>query len=246
MAGSTELKPGLHRLGSDKVNFYLVEEGGRVALFDAGVPAYRDQLEPALAGVGRSLDDLAAVVLTHAHSDHVGFAPELHERGVPIYLHPADNQLLATHKQPKRESSMLPYLRHGTAWSTLSHLLAKGGLRVGKVTDPLPLEPGVALDVPGAPVAIFTPGHSEGHCALHLDSQRTLFAGDLLCTWNPLTGRDGSQLMPAAFNKSSDECLESLGAIEGLDVDLLLPGHGEPWTEGAAAAVARARTVGRT
>ena len=34
MAGPIELKPGLHRLGSDKVNFFLIEEASRVTLVD--------------------------------------------------------------------------------------------------------------------------------------------------------------------------------------------------------------------
>jgi glyoxylase-like metal-dependent hydrolase (beta-lactamase superfamily II) len=244
MAGPVELKPGLHRLGSDKVNFFLIEEESRVTMVDAGVPGYRDQLEPALASMGRSRDDLAAIVLTHAHNDHIGFAPEVHERGVPVYVHPADHEFLATGKQPKRERGMVGYLRHPTAWTLLAHLAAKGGARVGKITDPVAMHPGAPLDIPGRPVAVHAPGHTRGHCTLHFEALRSVFTGDLLCTWNPLTGRQGPQLMPGAFNESSDACMRSLAAIEGLDVDLVLPGHGHPWTEGAAAAVARAREAG--
>jgi glyoxylase-like metal-dependent hydrolase (beta-lactamase superfamily II) len=238
--------PGLHRLGTDKVNWYLVEDQGRVTLVDAGVPGYWDQVEPALSGIGRTLDDVAAVVLTHAHADHIGFASRLHERGVPVYVHQQDVELLATGKEPKRERGLLPYLRHGTAWAMLGHLVRNGGLRPGRFSDPVVMEAGTPLDVPGRPVPIHTPGHTDGHCALHFEQHRTLFAGDLICTWNPLTGRRAPQLLPAAFAKSSAECLESLTRIEALDVDLLLPGHGEPWTEGTAAAVARARETGPT
>jgi glyoxylase-like metal-dependent hydrolase (beta-lactamase superfamily II) len=52
--------------------------------------------------------------------------------------------------------------------------------------------------------------------------------------------------MPAAFDMSTDRCLQSLARIEGIQAELLLPGHGEPWTEGTAAAVARAREAGRS
>jgi hypothetical protein len=38
--------------------------------------------------------------------------------------------------------------------------------------------------------------------------------------------------------------MESLGKIEGLDVDAVYVGHGEPWTEGAVSAVVRARAAG--
>jgi glyoxylase-like metal-dependent hydrolase (beta-lactamase superfamily II) len=50
--------------------------------------------------------------------------------------------------------------------------------------------------------------------------------------------------MPASFNVSSAQCLDSLGRIEGLSAAVVLPGHGEPWTDGPAAAAARAREQG--
>src|SRR6185437_6164654 len=100
----TPVGPGVHRLGSERVNFYFVEAGGRVTVVDAGVSGYWDQVEPGLAQIGRGLDDVAAVVLTHAHSDHTGVAGKLHERGVPVLLNPADQELLKTGKEPwKRE-----------------------------------------------------------------------------------------------------------------------------------------------
>jgi glyoxylase-like metal-dependent hydrolase (beta-lactamase superfamily II) len=71
-----------------------------------------------------------------------------------------------------------------------------------------------------------------------------LFAGDALCTWNPLTGRPGPQIMPAAFTVSVAGELEALARIEGLDAAIVLPGHGNPWTEGVPALVARAREAG--
>jgi hypothetical protein len=52
--------------------------------------------------------------------------------------------------------------------------------------------------------------------------------------------------MPSAFNLSTDGCFDSLAAIEPLEAETLLPGHGEPWREGTAAAVAAARTAGRS
>jgi glyoxylase-like metal-dependent hydrolase (beta-lactamase superfamily II) len=85
-------------------------------------------------------------------------------------------------------------------------------------------------------------GHTAGHCALHFESHGALFVGDELCTWNPLTGVRRPQLMPRQFNESNEACRSSLDAIEGLEAAVLLPGHGDPWTEGPAAAVASARS----
>jgi glyoxylase-like metal-dependent hydrolase (beta-lactamase superfamily II) len=124
--------------------------------------------------------------------------------------------------------------------------LAQGGLRPPKIDDPATFGDGAVLEVPGRPRVVQTPGHTNGHCALQFEGHGTLFAGDALCTWNPLTGRPGPQIMPAALDMSPTRCLESLARIEGIPADLLLPGHGEPWTEGAGAAVARAREAGRS
>jgi glyoxylase-like metal-dependent hydrolase (beta-lactamase superfamily II) len=240
-----QVAPGVHRLGSDRVNYYLVEDEGRVTVVDAGLSGYWDQVEPALAQIGRGLDDVAAVVLTHAHSDHTGVAGRLRERGVEVYLHRGDHELLKTGKETwKREGSALSALRHPRAFGFFGHMARNGALRPPHIADPASIAHGDQLDVPGRPRVIHTPGHTPGHCALHFERQRALFVGDLLCTWHPILGRLGPQIMPAAFNVSSAQALESLGEIEGISADVLLPGHGEPWTGGSAEAVARAREIG--
>jgi glyoxylase-like metal-dependent hydrolase (beta-lactamase superfamily II) len=71
-----------------------------------------------------------------------------------------------------------------------------------------------------------------------------LAVGDLLCSLSPLTGRPGPQPMPRALNLSTATVLDSLARIEPLESPLTLFGHGEPWREGAAAAVASARGLG--
>jgi glyoxylase-like metal-dependent hydrolase (beta-lactamase superfamily II) len=141
---------------------------------------------------------------------------------------------------------MLAYAGHATMWRLMAHLVRGGLLRLPKIDDPVVFEDGEVLDVPGHPRVVHTPGHSDGHCALVLDQRGVLFAGDALCTWNPLTGRVGPQLAPAAFAISTEQATRSLEAIERFDCDLVLPGHGEPWSDGAASAVARARAAGRS
>jgi glyoxylase-like metal-dependent hydrolase (beta-lactamase superfamily II) len=243
---ASRLRQGVYRLGSRIVNWYVVEDEGRLTVVDAGLPKHAEGLEAALSDLGHGLDDIDALVLTHGHSDHTGIAGFLHDRGVPVHIHRDDADVLASGGRTKNEGSLLPYLRRGTAWSTLGHLAQGGGLRPPRLDDPVTFGDGDELDVPGRPRVVHTPGHTGGHCALHFRRHGAIFVGDALCTWNPLTGRDGPQIMPAAFDVSTDTCLASLAHIEDVSAELLLAGHGEPWTEGPAAAVAQARRAGKS
>lgn len=243
MAASTQVAEGVHRLGSHLVNYYLVEDGDALTLVDAGLPGLRPSLDATLAALGRSPADIEAVVLTHAHNDHRGFAETLREQtGVPVHVHQRDEQLALTAKQPKRDGSVLPLLRHGAAWALLAHFARNG--RPPKLTEVTTFGDGDVLDVPGRPVTIPTPGHTDGHVSLHLPDRGVLLAGDAMNSRNPMTGRMGPQIMPSAFNVSSAQALESLSNLEGLEADVVAFGHGDPWRHGPAAAVARARELG--
>jgi hypothetical protein len=66
----------------------------------------------------------------------------------------------------------------------------------------------------------------------------------VLFHYNVLTGRRGPQIGPAGFNVSSEQALDSLSRIEGVEADVVLSGHGDPWTGGVAAAVEAARSAG--
>ena len=238
---------GVVRLGTELVNWYLVEDGGHVTIVDAGMPAYRSQLERGLALLGRGVGEVAAIVLTHGHADHVGVAEPVHaEHGVPVFVHRDDEKLTTTRKAfGRNEASLFPYLRYAHAWKLLAHLGSSGVPKpVSEVTTFGDGDD--ELDVPGAPRALHTPGHTTGHSAFWLESRKVLIAGDLLCTRNPLTGSRGPQLMPSAFNLSSATMLDSLKKIEGLDAETIVFGHGDPWVEGVAEAVRRARAIGRT
>ena len=239
-----EVAPGIHRLGNDLVNFYLVEDDTGLTLVDAGLPGFRGQLESVLRERGRALRDVDAVILTHAHVDHVGVAEAVRSAGAPVYVHEADAEMARTAKTPKRERGFLPYLRHPATWKLLGVAMRAGGVKPTKIAEVSTFSGDTVLEVPGRPQAIQTPGHSDGHVAFHLPDRGALLVGDALCTYNPLTGRRGPQLMPGGFSISSAQAMESLDRIAGLGAAVLLPGHGEPWSGDVATAVARARDAG--
>jgi glyoxylase-like metal-dependent hydrolase (beta-lactamase superfamily II) len=138
--------------------------------------------------------------------------------------------------------NILPLLVRPNVWSLIWHMARRGAAKPPPVLGAEVYTGGdVLADVPGKPQAIATPGHTPGHCALLFEEHGALFVGDAMCTWNLVTGSTGPQLMPLAFNFDTAQSLASLAAVEPLEAAVLLPGHGEPWREGPAAAVARAR-----
>jgi glyoxylase-like metal-dependent hydrolase (beta-lactamase superfamily II) len=242
----TQVAPGVHRLGNALVNCYLIEDGNRMTLVDAGLPGFRPQLVAYLRSRGASLADIDAVILTHAHSDHVGMA-EMVRADAPatVYVHAADEAMAHTGKAHPRDGRTLPYLRYPALYRLFWVSGRLGGARTPNVEALTTFTDG-DLDVPGRPRIVPTPGHSPGHVAFHFPDRGVLIAGDALCTYNPLTGKRGPQLMPRAFAFDIGQAQASLDALERIDAGLLLCGHGEPWTDGPAAAVQRAREFGVT
>jgi glyoxylase-like metal-dependent hydrolase (beta-lactamase superfamily II) len=236
---TTEVAPGIVRLGNDVVNFYLVEADDGLTLVDAGVPGFRPQLDAVLAG--RTID---AVILTHGHTDHVGVAEHVRRAGATVHVHEGDAAMVRDGVEQKPEGSFARYLRYRATWRLIGLAVRSGGMRRPKVAQVTTFADGAVLDVPGRPRVIHTPGHSEGHVVFHFADRGALLAGDALCTWNPLTGRPGPQIMSAAFSVSSAQAMESLARFEEVDAGVVLPGHGDPWSDGVPALVARAREAG--
>jgi len=232
------------RLGDERINFYAVEEDGRLTIVDAGVPGFGDTLEADLTAIGFELSGVEAVVLTHADSDHTGVVPMLQAAGARVLVH-ADAEAMLRDPGPKggdaRPARLLRQLWRPTLLRMLIHMGRRGAMKPPHVEGAETYGDGDVLDVPGRPRVIPTPGHSPGHCVLLLEDRGVLFAGDALCTLNPVTFRRGPQLMPPGFNTSDAQAVASLEAVAATGARVLLVGHGEPWTGGAAAAVARAR-----
>ena len=230
-----EIAPGIHRIGADsKVNSYLIEEAGRVTIVDAGISGFYRQLPGELAAMGRTIDDVEALVLTHGHSDHIGFAERLRtERHVPVSVHEAD-AALARGEVPNPSkgfgrTKIAPLL--GFLWFTL----VRGGLRTRHIGEVATFGDGATLDVPGTPRVILTPGHTPGSAALHVGSRNALLVGDAFATYAVTTGDHGPQIVP--FTADPSQALDSLKHLEGIEAKVVLPGHGDPWTGGAAEAI---------
>jgi len=234
-----KIAPGIHRIGNNSmINSYLVEVGGEVTIIDAGLSGYFKDIDRELAAMGRTAADVRALVLTHGHSDHMGFAERLRrERGVPVSVHEAD-AALARREVPNPSKGFGPTKLGpllGFLWFSMLH----GGLRTPKLQEVATFGDGATLDVPGSPRVILTPGHTPGSAALPFDSLDALFVGDAFATYAVTTGSRGPRVAP--FTADAAQAVASLERIERISAELALPGHGDPWTGGVGEAVRQVR-----
>jgi glyoxylase-like metal-dependent hydrolase (beta-lactamase superfamily II) len=240
--------PGVHRLEHAYVNCYLLEGGRGLTLVDAAFPGTWPILDRALRALNREPTDVKALVLTHAHFDHVGFARRIQrEWGVPVWAH-AEEAYLAGHpyRYAHERSRLLYPLREPAVLPIMGAMVRAGALNVRGVDGLHFFAPGAVLDVPGAPRVVFSPGHTFGHSALHLVDSNAVLTGDALVTFDPYTGATGPQIVSGAATADSSEALRSLGALAATGASVVLPGHGPVWREGIETAVAAARAAGRS
>jgi glyoxylase-like metal-dependent hydrolase (beta-lactamase superfamily II) len=245
MTFQRDVADGIHRVADGPVNWYLVEDEDGVTIVDAGLPASWSSLGWALSDMGRRSADVRALVLTHAHFDHVGFAERARrELGIPVYLH-ADDRALARHPlRYDHERHPLLYLWQPGPATLFGAMVARGALWVKEVTEVVDLTPDGALDVPGRPRVLHTPGHTHGHVSLHFPERDALIAGDAVVTLDPYTARSGPRVVARAATADSERALRSLDVVAETGARTVLPGHGDPWRDGAAAMAEKARQAG--
>ncbi len=240
----TDVAPGVHRIEDAYTNWYLVEEGGRLTIVDAGVPTSWDSLLQALKALGRSGSDVAAVVLTHAHFDHLGFAERARrELGAPVWVHDDDVPLTRNPMGYAHERGRSRYLANPGALPIMASLLRNRAFWPSPVAEVRVFGGGETLDVPGSPRVIPTPGHTYGHCALHLPDRDTVLAGDAIVMLDPYTGKRGPRVVARAATADSERAKASLDALAATGARVALTGHGEPWKHGIEAAVRSAKAT---
>jgi glyoxylase-like metal-dependent hydrolase (beta-lactamase superfamily II) len=225
----TAITDSVHFAYTDLVNWTLVTDGNGVLLIDAGFPGNRDDVLASLRQLGFGLDDLRAILLTHAHIDHFGSAIWFAKtHGTPVYCHAAEvGHSKREYLEQAGAADILPHLWQPRFLKWTLAISRKGGMVRDGIPTTQALTEDVAANLPGRPMTIPTPGHTSGHCSFVVDG--VLVSGDALVTGHPLLASDGPQLLPELFNHDQDGCVRSLAALGMLDTDVLLPGHGPVW-----------------
>lgn len=244
---------GVHRIAipvpfpqaGGPVNAYLIEEpDGGFLLFDSGLgtPEAQAALEAGFARLGRRFDEVRRIVVSHGHVDHYGAARFVQERhggpDVPVHAHPADTPKIS--EQGPRWRELLPrlaaYLAHQGVPAEVIELLAKqgeGGYRFARrLPEVRSLGDGEVLRTRHLALEVMhMPGHTPGLLCLYDRAHRLFFSDDHLLekvSPNPLIelgpdGQDGHFRPLLAY-------LSSIARLRALEVDLVLPGHGPPFS----------------
>ncbi|MBI3885744.1 MAG: MBL fold metallo-hydrolase [Opitutae bacterium] len=237
-----EITAGIHHFATGPFNWYVIEEGGRLTLVDAGFPGHYRTFLRGLESIGRSVKDVEAIIVTHAHADHLGFAERVRRAtGAPLFVH-RDDLAAVGRRLELPWFGLLSHAWHPFMASMLTRAVVDGLLLQLSITHAQGCVDGQVLDVPGHPVVLHAPGHTPGEIALHLPQRGVLLSGDVLITRDLVTGKNGApQLAHRSLNRDTQLARRSLDRLRELGRVTMLPGHGRPWTGEMREAIELAR-----
>ena len=226
-----QVSDSVYVVAGTNVNWALVSDGSGVTLIDAGYPADTDAVLDSMRQIGHQIADVAAVLVTHAHLDHIGAIPTLVERvGMPVYTGTEEvRHAKREYLQQITPAGMLRQLTtgRGRRW-VIDTMRAVRGHVDTKVPSATTGDAATLSCLPGGFTAIPTPGHTSGHTAYLMDSEAVLFSGDALVTGHPLLEHTGPQLLPSVFNHDEVLTRDSAHHLAVQQARTLVPGHGEP------------------
>jgi glyoxylase-like metal-dependent hydrolase (beta-lactamase superfamily II) len=238
---------GIHRLAIPtpfavgRVNVYLIEDEP-LTLVDAGPNSGTsfDELGRGLEGLGHSLEDIELVILTHQHIDHLGLVGLVasHSGADVAAIDAAVPYVERFTEEAQADDDFASdvMLRHGipedvvSALQSVSRAFRAWGARADVTRV---LRDGERLELRDRTLEVgFRPGHSPSDTVFQDAERKILIAADHLLphiSSNPIITRprDGTQGRPQALVAY----IESLRLTREMDVELVLPGHGDPITD---------------
>ncbi len=218
---------GVYLSVSGYVNAYLIDGDDGVTVIDTAVPNKLESISTALVGIGRSLADVTAIVITHGHDDHFGSAAEVKaESDAPVIASRVDAPVI----KGETRSQLPPFME--------KYRFLKPMARFAPSADPVSVDRTVAGDQPIDGVsdlsAIQTPGHSDGHMSLLLDR-----AGGILFVGDAAVATRAGAVKRGFINVATETFDNSLRKIAGHVFQTAYFGHSGPLRSDAAGAFQR-------
>jgi glyoxylase-like metal-dependent hydrolase (beta-lactamase superfamily II) len=241
----TEVTPGIHQLklpitmpGSTLayVNTYLIQGDNGYLLVDTALNTDEalDSLQKQLAEIGSDIRDISQILVTHVHPDHYGMAGRIKQlSGALFTTHDIEKGFIES-----RYINMDELLEQTARWLGINgappdNLADMRDATVGLKQYIVPTYPDFTLHG-GETIAtgmftfqvLWTPGHSSGHICLYEPEKKVLISGDhILPTITPNVSKH-----PQSIENPLGRYLDSLNDLKKLDVELVLPGHEDPFT----------------
>lgn len=236
-----EVAPEVFHARAKHTSWVLIRDGARITVVDTGYPGDRQRVLASLDRIGGTRAQVDAILLTHGHADHLGCVESLRAADdIPVYTHELEApNVRGEHIEQVSVGTVLRMAWRPTVLAWTMDVLRLEGTRPRRPQELLTFSGG-ALDVPGRPVAVHTPGHTSGHACFHLPDRGVLLVGDALMTEHALGQGTGPRLLPDFFNVDSTRARASLESLRHLPADVVVPGHGSAFLGSPSLAVHKA------
>jgi glyoxylase-like metal-dependent hydrolase (beta-lactamase superfamily II) len=199
---------------------YLIY-GETITLIDTGVAGSEVQIFDAIRSSGRDPSEIALIILTHSHPDHIGAAQAIQRAtSCSIAAHPAERRWIEDVELQNRERTVPGFATLVSGSVRIDHELSDWDA-IGADDTSI-----------GEMLVIHTPGHSPGSISLFMEGTGALFSGDAIPVSGDLPVYDDALL--------SVQSLERLSRLFGIRV--LLSAWDEP-KEGEEACLQMERAV---
>lgn len=207
------MQEDLLQVRSFGVNFYVLRDSHGLYLIDCGFAGGRFLLRRALRTKGWDTERIIGIVVTHGHLDHILNVGRLAEETGAWVAAP---RLDALHYQG------CPLYQRAAKVTGWLEAMGRPLLGFRKFTPTRFLDHGDSLDIWHGLTVIHLPGHTDGHSGFYCERRKLLFCGDLFASYNRF-----SHLPPGIFNHDSAEIPKSVSRVLELDLDGVLPNHGD-------------------
>ncbi len=217
---TVEIVPNVYQLTTRGVNIILIAEE-KLTLIDTGLRGSSAKIVQFIRSLGRKVEEISLIIVTHNHFDHIGGLAELRK---------LTKAKVAAHKADIIDANgELPYpegIRRLLRFRPFSNLRRHFALKPNEVD--IFLENDEVLEPLGGLKVIHTPGHTPGSISLYSPKSRLLIVGDAL-----VKNRKAPNLPHKMISTNYRQAVDSIKKMTELDFDILCFGHGRPLTKNA-------------